>query len=246
MEWIYLSPHFDDVAYSCGGLLWEQSNEGDRVHIWTICGGKPLEDDLSPFASFKHETWETVGDAVAIRRREDLKACSELGAEALHFQILDCIYRKDPQSGEFLYDSEQSLWGPLHPSDQRLIQLLRIEFAKKLPERAQVVSPLALGDHVDHRLTRTVAESLGRPLLYYADFPYVLRANEHLHDLKRRGWTQIIRPISPDGLRTWENAIAAYLTQISTFWRDVEEMRAVLRDYVRNAGGVSLWHPPDE
>ena len=64
MEWIYLSPHFDDIAYSCGGLVWEQVNSGQMVSIWTICAAYPPPGPLSSFASILHERWGTGREAI--------------------------------------------------------------------------------------------------------------------------------------------------------------------------------------
>jgi len=50
MNWIYISPHLDDVAFSSGGLVWEQSNAGEQVGIWTIFAGDPPVGPLSDFA----------------------------------------------------------------------------------------------------------------------------------------------------------------------------------------------------
>ena len=60
MEWIYFSPHLDDVALSCGGLAWEQSQSGSPVQVWTICAGDPPARPLSAFAEELHERWETL------------------------------------------------------------------------------------------------------------------------------------------------------------------------------------------
>jgi hypothetical protein len=36
MRWIYLSPHLDDAALSAGGLIYEQTQAGIQVEIWTF------------------------------------------------------------------------------------------------------------------------------------------------------------------------------------------------------------------
>ncbi len=180
MNWIYLSPHLDDVALSVGGLLWEQSQTGEQVSVWTVCGGDPPPGDFSPFAEGLHTRWETDAQSMPVRRAEDIESCRLLGAEPVHFNIPDCIYRRSPKSGKHLYDSEQALWVPVHPDEKELAAQIAAEFAEKLPPDSQLVCPLTLGNHVDHRLTRMAAENLGEPLLYYADYPYVLKAQNLL------------------------------------------------------------------
>ena len=48
--WIYLSPHFDDAVLSCGWLIWQQAQAGQRVEIWTVCAGEIPPGPLTPFA----------------------------------------------------------------------------------------------------------------------------------------------------------------------------------------------------
>ncbi len=88
MEWIYLSPHLDDIALSCGGLVWEQVHSGSQVSIWTICAGDPPSQAYSDFARSFHERWGTGVWAVATRRAEDIVSCARLGAAHRHFPIL--------------------------------------------------------------------------------------------------------------------------------------------------------------
>jgi len=235
--WIYLSPHLDDVALSVGGLLWEQAQTGERVAIWTICAGDPPAGTFSPFAEALHTRWGTE-NAHPVRRAEDAAACQRLGATYRHFPIPDCIYRRSPVNGEHLYASEAALWGPVHPDEAELANEIASMLKRELPAQVQLVSPLGLGNHVDHRLTRLAAEKLGLPLLYYADYPYVLPAGNRqmLGNL-----SSMFTPLSPDGLRAWQDAVAAHQSQISTFWKSLAEMREAIREYSQQIGGVRLY-----
>ena len=113
MEWIYFSPHLDDVALSCGGLVWEQRRAGQRVSIWTLCAGDPPAGALSPFAQSLHARWQTGADAVALRRQEDIAACAALEAEYRHLDVPDCIYRRGEVSRQVIYASESDIFGEL-------------------------------------------------------------------------------------------------------------------------------------
>ena len=246
MEWIYLSPHFDDVALSCGGLVWQQTQAGERASIWTICGGDPPGRPFSPFAESLHARWETGEAAVEQRRQEDALSCARLGASYRHFSIPDCIYRRSPTDGSFLYDSEESLTGPLHPDEAVLVESLRGELAQSLPDGAKVVSPLALGGHVDHRLVRAAAEGMGRPLWFFADYPYVLRCEPELASLPGAGLEPVRFPLSAAGLESWQGAVAAHASQISSFWPGLPAMRDAIAEYALRRGGVELWRSAGE
>ena len=245
MTWIYLSPHFDDVALSCGGWLWQQAQAGEQVQVWTICAGKMPAPPYSAFARSLHERWQTGEAAQAIRREEDLHSCAQMGAAALHFTIPDAIYRtSSAQPGRHLYDADDTLFGSLHPDEALLVEQLAGELAQRLPPGARLVCPLALGSHVDHQLTRRAAERLGVRLWFYADYPYVLKHAPSLKDLWRQGWRGRSYPVSEAALQAWQAAVAAHASQISSFWGSLDEMRTAIRSYSEESGGVRLWFPP--
>jgi len=243
VDWIYLSPHFDDIALSCGGLVWEQNTSSDTASIWTICAGDPPAGGFSEFAQSLHARWETSESAAAERRREDQLSCQALKANWLYFDLPDCIYRPGGQSGEFFYASEEAIFGQVDDREQALIRRLASQIQQALPAGASLVCPLSLGGHVDHRLTRQSAEMLGGALWYYADYPYVVRMTDPFAKLRRAGWKNQVFPISSAGLAAWQDSIAAHRSQISTFWPDLPAMRDAIRYYCQNESGVRLWQP---
>lgn len=256
MHWIYLSPHLDDIALSCGGLVWQQARQGEAVSIWTICAGDLPAGPLSPFAQSLHDRWQASdpqfqhNQAPAHRRQEDLASCAILGATARHFPWPDCIYRRRPQApevnvqpaqSEWLYDSEEALWIPVDPAEAPLVEALRDELARSLPAQAEIVCPLAIGGHVDHRLTRAAAELLERPLWYYADYPYAADHPESLLELRQAGWQATCQALTEAALQAWSKSVAAHASQISTFWTDLEQMNAALQAFAQSQGGACLW-----
>jgi LmbE family N-acetylglucosaminyl deacetylase len=244
MTWIYLSPHFDDVAFSCGGLLWEQAQQGESVSIWSVCAGETPSGELSPFARGLHERWELGENASSRRRGEDQKSAHRLGASYRYFSVPDCIYRRDPGTGEFMYAFEAALNGALLPGDLQVIRTLTVELSDSLPHEAILVCPLGLGNHVDHQLTRRAAEGLERDLYYYADFPYVLKNKNHLEQMAGAGWISQVFPVSPYGLTAWMDSISVHASQISTFWETDLAMRQAVVDYHDTNGGIRLWKKP--
>jgi LmbE family N-acetylglucosaminyl deacetylase len=242
MTWIYLSPHFDDIALSCGGLAWEQSQAGELVQGWTICAGETPPGPLSPFAAGLHARWNAGQNAPAERRAEDLRACRFMGAMPRHFDLPDCIYRRGLDQTTHLYASEQAIFGPLHAEEAGLVDRLAEDLAKWIPKKAVVVCPLTLGGHVDHRLTRAAVEKIDRQVWYYADYPYVLSRSPDLETLRQSGWQSTLFTVSEAGLEAWIASVAAYTSQVSTFWPDESAMREALHEYWQSVGGgVRLW-----
>ena len=72
---IFLSPHFDDVVYSCGGTLGVQVYAGLHPLVITVFGGTPdTQVELSPFAQQIHRSMgfrQDITAAIQARRQED-------------------------------------------------------------------------------------------------------------------------------------------------------------------------------
>ena len=241
MEWIYLSPHFDDVAFSCGGLVWEQVKSGDEVSIWTICAGEPPPGPISRYAQSLHKRWETNREAVTVRRAEDWLSNRRMGATSRNYSIPDAIYRRSPVDDTPMYTSDPELFSELRMDEIHLVETLKNELTQALPQVCELVCPLALGGHVDHRLVRTAAEELGKRMWYYADYPYSVNPAQDLDESDREMVLRLF-PISEMGLRVWQESVAAHSSQISTFWSNTDQMREAIRAYWEPIKGIRLWH----
>jgi LmbE family N-acetylglucosaminyl deacetylase len=240
MIWIYLSPHFDDVALSCGGLVWEQTHTGDDVRIWTICGGEPAQEIHSPIVDELHARWKSGDQAANLRKNEDILSCRLLNASYRHFDIPDCIYRVDENNNP-LYPTEESLFGPVNPFEAHIMDFLAQELDRSIPAQAQVVSPMAIGNHVDHQLVRQMIAKTGKAPWFYEDFPYVIKKPGDLSHFIDESWVAETFPISEEGMQAWLKSVSAHQSQLSTFWKTPREMESDFRNYVKNNQGMVLW-----
>lgn len=248
MKTIYISPHLDDVVYSCGGWIWDQSQKGVEVEIWTICAGDPLPGSLSNLAMILHQSWGLGENAVQIRREEDKKACQMIGAAHRHLPFLDCIYRLSPE-GEPYYQSMADIFGGLDPGEADLIDRVSAALDDILPQEVELIVPLGIGNHVDHELTRKAASRLGRNLIYYADYPYA-REPQGQEILKFMDaspeWLSDQLSVTDKGLHQWWQGALAYGSQLTTFWEDEEALRGEIRDFSAFLGGMKLWKALEE
>jgi LmbE family N-acetylglucosaminyl deacetylase len=243
VKWIYLSPHLDDAVLSCGGLIWEQVKSGLEVEIWTICAGFPPDTPLSPVAQALHDRWQTpasLRQAVSTRRAEDGLACRCLGAIPVQFDIPDCVYRRLP-GGEPVVTEDQGMFAPIHPGETYLVEEVSRLVRSNLPARACLVSPLTLGGHMDHLIVRAAAERLGGSLLYYADYPYAAQHPQELAAAAVSFTRDYSLPVSAAGLQAWQEGVAAYQSQISTFWTGRAELDAEVKAYWQTGMGSFLW-----
>lgn len=248
---IYLSPHLDDAALSCGGLIYQERQAGLSVLVVTPMAGDPPPDALelpTPILADLHTRWELEANPnpVAARRVEDGEALSILKADLLHWEWPECVYRRHPGTGEFLYPTEESLWHRVHPIEKPLPDRLARQLAElPLAQGGRVYAPLTVGGHVDHHLVGQAAEiwaAPGRELVYYEEYPYA----EHPEALAavlgdRSGWQAELVPLDEAALATKTAAVACYHSQISTFFRGIDEIAERLRAYAVIAGGGRKW-----
>ncbi len=237
-RWIFLSPHFDDVALSCGGLVWDLVNQGGQVEIWTIMGGYPPDENYSDFAKANHQLWGRSGpEAINMRRNEDRAACDVLGAVPRHFNWPDVIYRNHENSGLPVVNNNQELFNefPEKALVDEIVKRMKEEIAKGI----RLVLPIGLGGHLDHQAVVQAGARLPQVDFYYADYPYILN-NFDSPILLKNMYSIISRHLPQEALEAWQEAVLCYRSQLSTFWRDEEETRLALRNYFAGGGG-RLW-----
>ncbi len=248
-EWykaIYLSPHLDDAALSCGGQIFLETAARAPILIVTLMAGKPAADaPLSAFARELHQRWELARNAVQVRRAEDVVACQILKADHLHWSVPDCIYRSDPATGEPCYPTWEAVITTMHPADEAVVELLAGQL-RQLPAADQIYAPLTVGNHVDHRLTRLAAERVfGESLIYYEDYPYAAdpEAVTAVLTPTTEQWQATSMALSATAVRAKVDAIWAYVSQRSTFFTTREDLEAQIKAYTDQVGGERQWRP---
>jgi LmbE family N-acetylglucosaminyl deacetylase len=245
---IYLSPHLDDVVLSCGGLIARQVQSGESVAAITVFSGSPSTERLSPFAQMLHARWQAsvptevdVSDPYLMRREEDRQAFLAISPAitVIHLDLLDCIYRTN-QAGEWLYTSETAIFGEVDPDDPALEQLNALP---PFPDDARLYIPLTVGNHVDHQVVRRVVEQWGLPedrIFYYEDYPYAARAGSVEACLDGEMWAERVIPLSDEAVAAKIRGIAAYRSQISSFWPTHQAMVEAISAFAEQRGGEIL------
>lgn len=228
IQHIFLSPHYDDAALSCGGLITQLSAAGELVVVTTIFGGKPDYTHLSPFARMIHGRPLASEDPIERRRAEERQALAALGACSRPGDALDCIYRQDAEGTRWLYASEAALFGAVDPADDALAEELAqcLAALAPAPDHCILYAPLAIGNHVDHQIVRRSADVLqahGYDVRYYEDYPYIARDPTGLDTALRRGseagrWQAEVVVLQPDELQSKITAVLAYGSQLSVLF----------------------------
>lgn len=241
MRWIYLSPHLDDAVLSAGGLIFEQTQSGTPVQIWTFMCGYAPTGAVSPFAEELHKQWGFVDaeETTRMRREEDRRAAAAVGASVQHFDFLDCIYRRSA-SGEWLY-SEIAI--PPRPEDADIPKRIAEAISAQLQLDDVLVAQLSVGSHVDHVLVRQAAELLERPLVYDIDIPYMLYKPDEFVP-KSVGMSESTYFISEAGLRAWQDAVLEYKSQLPVLGEALstpEKARESIAAYWSEWKGIRLF-----
>lgn len=253
---IYLQPHFDDAALSCGGAVALQVKTGQRVLIVTVFGGVPAAGTtLSAFAQQVQQQKMSLGldpaEAVRQRRAEDARAADVLGADTLWLDYQEALYRGSPPH----YQSEEALFGTVTTGDMNLDEELGGVFLA-LHERAPmaaIYAPLGIGHHVDHQLCCSAADRLAQRKInvkFYEDFPYIAQGGAL--DVRKE---ELRIPMEPElveisgTLRLKEEAVRQYTSQVPQLFGSEERMHQMLLGYSstlrRTQPGILIeryWH----
>lgn len=229
---VYLSPHLDDAALSCGGAIARHTARGARVLVVTLCTAvPPAVGPFSPFAASMHARWQLAADvAVTARLHEDTLALERLGADSYWAGLQDAIYRLPAA-----YDSEQALFSQPATNDPLLRQLMALfdELHARAPQ-AMFYAPLAVGNHVDHQLTfaATFDGGWARETAFYEDIPYVLKPQSLETRLSAVQRLFVASMLEIDATLSRKlGAIASYASQMNELFGGEAAMRAQVTAY---------------
>lgn len=208
-----LSPHLDDAAFSCGGLLATLAGRGWRVIVATAFTASVPNPTGFALACQLDKGLSVDADYMALRREEDRLAAGALGIEA----PLWLPFREAPHRG---YNSAQALFQGETAGDD-VQPALAGALAGLLDRLAPtlLLLPQAIGGHVDHvQLVRAIDRV--DPMvstLWWRDFPYTVREEGPREPFKDRMSRLPAREIllGPDAVRSKRAACHAYRSQIA-------------------------------
>jgi LmbE family N-acetylglucosaminyl deacetylase len=220
---IFISPHYDDIALSCGGTAALTSGAGKDSIVVLVFGDHPDPDvPLTPFARHLHEQWGLDADQViASRRAEEDLAAQRLGLRTRFLPFKDAIYRGER------YLSDNDLFGEPARDEGRLPHEIAsaVEFESGKDAEARIYAPLGIGNHVDHQLCYRAGVELarkGREVFFYEDLPYALipgRATQRLDGVAEPLEIAAIADVT----EVWQSkveAIMAYPSQLGVIFEE--------------------------
>lgn len=233
---LFLSPHLDDVAFSCGGLLAQLSEAGWRTAMATAFTASVLPATGFALACQLDKGLGPEVDYMALRREEDRAAAAILGVAELRWLDL-------PEAPHRSYGAADQLFGEIHAEDE-VWRPLALRIATLLDELQSdlVLAPQGLGGHVDHRqMVRAVAHIAPPHLAFYRDTPYAIRNPGSMPSIRGAQVTECSVRLAA-GLDRKIAASCAYGSQIGFQFGGPAQLAAALREFALREGGS---HPAE-
>lgn len=246
---VFLSPHYDDIALSCGGTAARLSSGGKTPEVALIFGDHPDPNEpMHEFAEFLHDQWGlTAGQVIASRRAEEANASKVLGATDRFLPFRDAIYR-----GRRYMNDAQLFSVPAEDEADLYLGIMSEAGIDGDVTGLRVYAPLGIGFHVDHQHAFRAGIELtrrGADVWFYEDLPYGLNEGALERRIARAGV-----PLEPavlvDVATTWEaklDAIFAYPSQLITVFVDYvsvgtsrPDVDAAMSAYHRKVGNGAL------
>ena len=225
---LFLSPHLDDVAFSCAGTLLRLQTAGWQTPLVTVFTASVPNPQGFALRCQTDKQIAAEVDYMALRRAEDDRFAQIAGiAESLHWDFPEAPHRG--------YGSAPDLFAGIHPGDdiwESIAEHLWDIADKHKPD--VVLAPQGLGNHVDHLQVIRAVESaeLKGIAAWYRDTPYALREPDaEPSDLLPAGLAEIAVSLEPDILDRKIDGACAYASQIGFQFGGAEEVRRKLTEF---------------
>ncbi|UOQ69678.1 PIG-L deacetylase family protein [Hymenobacter volaticus] len=223
---LFISPHLDDVAFSCGGTFATLAQAGWQCVLLTVFTRSVPNPTGFALACQTDKGLVPEVDYLALRRAEDTAAAQCLGAIAVRWLDL-------PEAPHRGYHSPAALFAEPLPTDdvvEDLVPILTAELASTVPQLVFV--PQGLGQHIDHRRVMQALQVVGLPtlpILWYRDTPYIIRQPdaEPAPELPT-GLVKVAMPLSTVALKAKVAAAQAYASQIDFQFGGADQTRVKL------------------
>jgi LmbE family N-acetylglucosaminyl deacetylase len=150
----FISPHLDDVVFSCGGTLGFLAGQGQGpVRVINI--------------------FSNYGKTTEVRKEEEQQAARTLGFDYRFLDFPDLFVRE--RSGFFFH----RMFRPLDPvmDAPRLDEIfLKLQETVSDSPGAKIYFPLGVGGHIDHEMCFQLGRRFARSheVIFYEDMPYAL------------------------------------------------------------------------
>ncbi len=226
---LFISPHLDDVAFSCGGTFALLARAGWRTILCTVFTKSVPHPTGFALACQLDKNLAADVDYMKLRRAEDFRAAKILGAaEVLHLNFPEAPHRG--------YNSAPELFAGEKSNDQIWRSIAEhLHLLNEIHQPEVVFVPQGLGNHADHLQTIRAALRTfdSAKLEWYRDTPYAIRQPSappsNLLPPNLSAFFREIKEVLPDKIA----ACAAYESQLNYQFGGESELAAKLREFHR-------------
>ena len=237
---LFISPHFDDIALSCGGTLAHLAQrKADILLVTVFTADLPTGMQIPSLAMELHKQWGGDNAPFKLRSLEEQSVAKHLGAKYHWLDFLDGMYRyqdmKDWQE-QFNPDFQPKSDPCFEPVRKALLQIIQEH------PGATVFAPLGLGHHRDHLIVHQAVNSIRAmtstttTYFYYEDYPYAAKADlqARLAQLEwaTRSLTIEIGATLPERVRL----IEMYTSQVEMLFGEARNIYTRVHDYATHVG----------
>ena len=218
---IFISPHLDDVVYSCSQLLRDKKKEGNNILVITLFTQYDREDDSDNiFLNGK------------LRKEEDKEALEELGVDLMYLDYPELMIRDKLKD----YSVLKQIVEPIRTlcyvkGDNYLPDIINQDLQEIINqnETEELYFPAAIGFHPDHILTFRACYNLKNvKLIIYEDFPYCIHTvyrNLRLSFINTKNKFSV--KVNPEEKKS---DIMKYKSQFKIIFED-DDIDQILKDY---------------
>ncbi len=228
---LFVSPHLDDVAFSCGALAAGLADAGWRTVLATVFTRSVVPAEGFALACQLDKGLGAEVDYMALRRDEDRAAARVLGfAECLHLDLPEAPHRG--------YGSAAELFAGVREGDgvwAAVAEMLGGLEARVAP--SLVLAPQGLGGHADHlQVVRAVRKAVHAPVWWYRDTPYAIRHGDGAAPEGMSGLVGVA-VAAGGGMARKVAAACAFASQIGFQFGGAEGAAAALHGFARDEAG---------
>lgn len=233
---LFISPHLDDVIFSCGGTLAKMSADGWHTMLCTIFTKSVINPQGFALACQLDKGLTPEVDYMKLRRAEDASAARLLGVS----EILHLSFPEAPHRG---YNSAPELFEKIKSGDE-VWRSVAEHFAMldEIHQPELIFAPQGLGNHCDHlQAINAVLEVFSvEKINWYYDTPYVIKQpNAEKYDrlpekLVKKDWN------ITDHIDAKINACAKYASQIGFQFGGEENLKKTLLSFHRQTDDLYI------
>ncbi|WML35844.1 PIG-L family deacetylase [Clostridium sp. OS1-26] len=248
-QYLFLSPHLDDVILSCGMYIHKLIQNNSKVIIATVFSGSIEPQYLSPLAKWFHSTCKLGNNAMMVRRLEDKNASKFVKADSIHLNLHECLYRRNA-NGSPRYLRESNIYNANLNKEKDTINKVNLVLKDKfkLNNFERIYIPLGIGRHIDHLILRKAVETLCtqvdkniKKINYYEDIPYACSNRDvNWKTELTKGLNYYSYNINEEEFNIYIKAISLYKSQIHMLWSNNIEMRKQLKNYFMDSKSKML------